>query len=457
MRQAVAVDTQRDIPFPLTPVASDGKLPEAVDAVVIGGGIAGVSAAYYLARKRLRVALVEKGRIGAEQSGRNWGWVRQQNRDERELPLARESLAIWGELGKEIGIDLGFRRRGLTYLSEDPAELARWEAWVTMAQGYQVSSRVLSAAEARALVPGDNSRLIGGVHSPTDGRAEPTMAAPALAEGARKLGATLHQDCAVRGMETQAGRVSAVVTEKGRIRTDLVLCAAGAWTSMFCRHHGISFPQSGVGSTAFATGPAPELVEGGLSASGFTLRRRLDGGYTVAIRGRGRIEITPQGLRYARQFMRIFRERRAASISSLTLGVGRSFFTGPEALARWNLDSVSPFEAMRVLNPAPDDSVIRAALDALGKGFPALRGVKVAHKWASWIDSTPDAVAVISPVTALPGFFIASGFSGHGFGVGPASGRLAADLMNGDPPIVDPHPLRFSRFTDGGMDRPAEM
>ncbi|MGG5819394.1 NAD(P)/FAD-dependent oxidoreductase [Falsiroseomonas sp. HW251] len=447
-------DPARDIPFPLVPVASDPHLPVEADVVVIGGGIAGVAACYFLSKKGHRVALVEKGRIGAEQSGRNWGWVRQQNRDERELPLAKWALECWAGLSAEIGADLGFRREGLVYVTDKPADLARWEKWVAMARDHQVHSRMLGAVEANAMAPGGQGRWIGGVHSPSDGRAEPTMAAPALAEAARRLGATIHQDCAARGMETQAGAVSAVVTERGRIRTARVLCAAGAWTSLFCRWHGIDFPQSGVRSTAFATTPGPAVIEGGLSTPGVTLRRRLDGGYTVAIRNRGRIDVTPQGLRYARQFLPMLRDRWSESIS---VGIGRSFFSGPEALARWSLDTVSPFERTRVLNPAPDAPTIRAALEALGQVFPALKGLVVAQQWGGWIDSTPDAVAAIGPVPGLPGFFVSSGFSGHGFGVGPAAGRLAADLVAGDAPILDPRPLRFTRFAEGDTGAPAAM
>ena len=195
---------------PLEAVTSDPRLPDKADVVVIGGGIVGVSAAYFLAKKGHSVALLEKGRIAAEQSSRNWGWCRQQNRDRRELPLMQHSMALWATLDSEINADMGFRRTGLIYVTKDPQELASWEAWVTMAQQFQVGSRMLTAAEAREMTPGNAQDWIGGVHSPHDGRAEPTMAAPALAEGARRLGASIHQQCAVRGVDIEAGRVAGV-------------------------------------------------------------------------------------------------------------------------------------------------------------------------------------------------------------------------------------------------------
>ncbi|EHK75073.1 FAD dependent oxidoreductase, partial [Sinorhizobium meliloti CCNWSX0020] len=114
------------MPAPLNFVHTTRELPDTADAVVIGGGIVGVFTAYYLARRGLKVALVEKGRIGAEQSSRNWGWCRQQNRDARELPMATKSLDLWERFAAENGEDTGFHRCGLFYLSNSEEELAGW-------------------------------------------------------------------------------------------------------------------------------------------------------------------------------------------------------------------------------------------------------------------------------------------------------------------------------------------
>ncbi len=436
---------------PIETVDSDPELPEKADVVVIGGGIIGVSAAYQLARKGLRVALVEKGRVGAEQSSRNWGWCRIQGRTLPEVPLAQLSLSIWSDMQRETGFDVGFRRTGLAVVTKDPAELADWEEWTERARDFQLDTRMLSSDELRELVPDSGTRWLGGMYSATDGRAEPLKAAPLIARAARKLGVTIHQGCAARGLETKAGAVSAVVTEKGRIRAGAVLCAGGAWSSMFLRHHGLSFPQAGVFASACRTGPAPEVYAGGMYEAGYAFRRRDDGGYTVAVGGAGRVELTPQNLRHALTFVPLYLKRR----KKVRLRLGRAFFSGPEAFTRWTNEQVSPFEKIRVLDPPPDMRLIDAAMARFRADYPVLKDIEVADAWGGFIDSTPDARPVISPVEALPGLTLAAGFSGHGFGLGPGAGRLAADLVAGDPPSVDPHAFRFSRFSDGTKLRPS--
>jgi glycine/D-amino acid oxidase-like deaminating enzyme len=440
---------------PLDQVQGDTELPAQADVAIIGGGIAGVTAAWFLAKRGLSVVLLEKGQIAAEQSGRNWGWVRRQNRDVLELPLMRHSMELWDSLARETGADLGFRRTGLIYVTKSPTELATWEAWLEKARPWQVPSRMIGPAEARALTPGNEQDWIGGVHAPEDGRAEPAMAAPALATAARGLGVRILQGCAVRGLDITGGRVSGVITERGRIAADRVLCAAGAWASMFCRRHGIDLPQAGVRSTVFATTPAAEVTPGGLVTPDFILTRRLDGGYMIATNDRGTLEITPQGLRYARQFWPLFRARR----KNLKIRVGGSLLSGPEAqLGKWAFDRESPFERHRIYSPASDTAVVEPALRTLVATYPALAGIRLARIWSGWIDSTPDALPVISEVPALPGFFLSTGFSGHGFGIGPGAGRLAADLVAGATPIVDPAPFRLARLADGStLTTPAGM
>ena len=151
---------------------------------------------------------------------------------------------MWSGLNEELGAETGFRRTGLVYVTTSQADLDRYADWTDKAREMQMHSHVLSAAEAATMTPGSTGKWVGGIHSPTDGRAEPALAVPAIAQGARRLGVTIHQDCAARGLETSAGRVSGVVTEKGAIRASAVLVAGGVWTSMFCRHHGIDMKGS---------------------------------------------------------------------------------------------------------------------------------------------------------------------------------------------------------------------
>ncbi|WP_245262736.1 FAD-binding oxidoreductase [Ensifer sp. BR816] len=404
----------------------------------------GATAAFFLAERGLSVALVEKGHVGCEQSSRNFGWCRRQMRDARELPLSGIALQAWDEFAAKIGDDVGFRRCGLLYATDNPKQLAEWEAWRETARPFNVNTKMLSAREAAAAIPAKGRQWLGGVHSINDGKAEPAIAAPTIANGARKFGATIHQECAARGLEMVDGAVAGVITEKGTIRTQAVLCAGGAWTSMFCHQYGVLFPQASVRQTALRTRPTTDLGEA-IYTPECALTRRLDGSYTLAISGRATLDITPQGLRYARSFMPMFMKR----LKAVQIGINGSFFRGPEAFASWNSDTTSPFERMRVLDPAPSRRTIAAILKGVTNQFPALTGIEVADSWGGYVDCTPDAVPVISQADGLKGLYLAAGGSGHGFGLGPGIGRLAADLVANDTPCVDPTPFRLSRFFDG--------
>jgi glycine/D-amino acid oxidase-like deaminating enzyme len=432
------------------PVRSDEALPARADVVIVGGGIIGTSAALFLAEKGVSVALCEKGHIAGEQSSRNWGWCRKMGRDPRELPLIIESLRLWQGMNERVAAETGFRQSGIMYLAESPAELGELETWLGHARQYQLDTRLVSRDEAGELMPGLTGNWVGGLYTPGDGKAEPQRAAPAIAEAARRSGAAILTQCAVRGIETAGGRVSGVVTEKGRVACSEVVLAGGAWSRLFSGNLGIELPQLKVLASVMRTEPLSGGPE--ISASGglFGIRKRMDGGYTVATLGVRTIDLVPDNFRL------FFPYLPAARLhwKRLRFRIGRRFVEEWRMPRRWGLDRETPFEAVRTLDPEPDPYVLNRAQAAVAEAFPLFRGVAVAERWGGMIDVMPDAIPVISPVDSVPGFFIATGFSGHGFGIGPGAGKLVADMVAGDPTLVDPAPFRLTRFTDGSNPQP---
>ncbi|UVC12280.1 FAD-binding oxidoreductase (plasmid) [Rhizobium sp. TH2] len=441
------------MPAPLVRIETMAPQPEIADVVVIGGGIVGVFAAYYLVRRGLKVVLVEKGLIGAEQSSRNWGWCRQQNRDARELPIATKSLDLWDQFAADTGEDTGFRRCGLLYLSNNEDELAGWARWRDFARTVGVTTHMLSAEEATERGKATSKQWKGGVYSPSDGTADPSKAAPAVARAIISAGGVIVQNCAARGIETSGGRLSAVVTEKGTIRTKLAVLAGGAWASSFCNNLGVRFPQASVRSSILSVEPGIEGLPDALHTAEVSVTRRADGGHTLAISGRARVDVTPQQIRFARYFVPMFARRWR----NLAPGGLEGWRSGHESLARWQLDEQTPMERMRVLDPLVDESAVAEILRRARQLLPQLAKAKVAAKWAGYVDSTPDGVPAIGEIPNIPGLILAAGFSGHGFGIGPGTGHLIADLMTGRTPIVDSLPYRPERLVASAWGKVADF
>jgi glycine/D-amino acid oxidase-like deaminating enzyme len=432
------------------PVIADDVVPPRASVVIVGGGIIGVSAALFLARKKVSVVLCEKGHIAGEQSSRNWGWCRKQGRDSREIPLIIGALRLWEGMNEMVEGETGFRRTGILHVCDSEAELARRAEWLDLARPYQLDTRLLSSQELSDLMPGATRRFPGALYTASDGRAEPQKAAPAIAQAARRQGATILTGCAVRGVETSGGKISGVVTEKGRIACDAVVLAGGAWSRLFCRGLGLRLPQLKVRSSVLRTAPLENGPECAAWLPEFAYRKRLDGGYTIASAGTITADLVPDSFTFFADFLPIMK----MELAQLRLKLGSRFVEEWRQARPAPPDQSSPYEKVRVLDPAPEVGRTEAALAKLKILYPAFAQAKVAQHWAGLIDVTPDAVPVISPVDAVPGFFIATGFSGHGFGIGPAAGRLVADLVTGDQPIVDPTAFRFARFSDGSRPRP---
>ncbi len=438
--------------FPIsleTPVRFPGPLPAACDVVVIGGGVIGVMTAWFLAERGLRVTVCEKGRIAAEQSSRNWGWVRQQGRDPAELPIMVEAMRHWDSLAQGFGDALGFRRTGVMYLATTDREIAGFEGWLPHARDHGVDTRLISRAEVVSTLKGAVAGWTGGLVTPSDARAEPWVAVPMIAAEAARRGVTVVEGCAVRSLDLAAGRVVGVVTEQGRVACDRAVLAGGAWSSLFARAHGVSFPQLSVLASVAATEPMPEVWPGAAADDEFAFRRRADGGYSLAPGSGHDFWIGPDAVRNLGTYLPVLKKDFRST--GFRPAAPSGFPDGWRTPRRWSADRVSPFERQRILNPAPNMTRLGRVQDAFARAFPGLGRPRLKTAWAGMIDTLPDVVPVIDRVAAIPGLVLATGMSGHGFGIGPGMGRVIADLVAGRAVGHDLSRFRLSRFSDGSV------
>jgi glycine/D-amino acid oxidase-like deaminating enzyme len=232
-----------------------------------------------------------------------------------------------------------------------------------------------------------------------------------------------------------------------------VVLAGGVWSRLFCRPLDLRLPQLKVLSSVMRTEPLAGGPEASASGFGFGLRKRLDGGYTVASWSGNVADIVPDSFRFFRDFLPAMRMQRR----EVRLRFGRRFVQELAQPRRWKLDQPSPFEAVRILDPPPHRRILEQARVHVTEAFPVFHTMRVAESWGGMIDVTPDGIPVISAVDTLPGFFIATGFTGHGFGIAPGAGRLMAELVMGETPVVDPAPFRYSRFSDGTLPKPSPL
>lgn len=435
-----------------TPVRFADTLPDGCDVTIIGGGVIGIFAALYMARAGIKVAVCEKGRIAGEQSSRNWGWIRQHGRDEAELPIMMEASRLWEEADRDTGNRTGFQRRGVTYLASSQKKLDELAGWLDTAREHQLDTRVLSKSEVdklidRSAMQKDRHQWVGATHTASDGRAEPWMAVPAVAELARKEGVTIREDCAVRGLDIAAGRVRGVVTEAGRIACEQVIVAAGAWSSLFLQRHGINIPQLSVRSTVCQSVPLPEFLSGNAGDENISFRRREDGGYTLGGGAASDHYIGRDSFRNMFKYLPVFRHHVADT--RLRLMAPKGFPDAWSTARNWADDEPGPFEAMRVLNPKPNLRQIEKIRNNFSQRFPDIGKPEIRHAWAGMIDAMPDIVPIVDRVPSLEGLVVATGMSGHGFGIAPGFGRILAAMVQNREHGHDIGRFRFSRFTDG--------
>ena len=426
----------------IDPVQTSNALPPATTVVIIGGGIIGLTAALTLAERGIPVVVIEKGRIAGEQSSRNLGWVRKTSRHADDIPLALAADRLWAQMPGRVGADVGYRQAGIMFIARNEAQMNMHQNWLKSVEHLSLDSRLLSNREIADKMPGGQGNWAGGIFTPSDARAEPTLASSAIARAAMAKGAIIVEHCAVRTLVTSAGRVSGVMTERGEVRCEQVLLAGGLWSRRFLGNLGVNLPTLPLTCSVLRTKPMEGPTDIAVGAPDFSFRKHQDGGFIITQRGKLDAFLTLDHLLLGTRFLPQLKAQR----DFLKISLGKYFLNDLALARRWKADSVTPFEKVRVQDPPANHGLNDDALRNLRAAWPVFQQAEIAAAWAGTIDVTPDSNPVIGPVASIPGLTLATGFSGHGFGTSPAAGHLAADLVSGQTPIIDPAPYRFERL-----------
>ncbi|HWL82699.1 MAG TPA: FAD-binding oxidoreductase [Roseomonas sp.] len=412
--------------------------PEAADVAIVGGGITGCATALELARQGLRVALFERGEPGREQSSRAWGFVRQQGRHPAELPLAAEANALWHELTAQYGAAAtGFETGGILTPAETPDDEARIVAAHHDASGFGLRTRILSAAALREKLPQLAGSWRGGLLTDGDGYAEPALATATIAAAAREAGVRFHTRQPVLEVSLKGGAVEGIVTAAGLHRAGVVLLANGVGAASLGRRLGLAMPVQVVRSTVARTVAAAPFTRLAMWGPKVAYRPRADGSFVIGNGYRGvggDYDITPNSFRHLRHFLPAYRRNWRL----LRLSLGREF----TAQLRATGSTAAP-------EPPPNRRKVAHNLAAFRALFPHLGELPLDTAWAGRIDLTPDVIPIMDRPWAERDLYIAAGFSGHGFALGPSVGRQMAAWITRGRPALDLSAFRLSRFTDG--------
>lgn len=421
---------------------------KAADVIVIGGGISGCATAYELSRRGAKVILVEQGEIAQEQSRRAWGFVRQQGRHPAEAPLAKAALARWSELSEELQADLELVRNGLLMPAETDEDVKRIEGTAEVAITSGLSTRIVSSNEIGRLIPELRGTWKAGLYTPDDGHAEPIKATRAFADAAVRLGTVLKLGTRVLDIEVAHGKAAGVKTTAGRISAASVVCASGINGSLFAERFGVTIPLRGVRSTVVETNRTTPFTDIAVWGPYVAIRPTVRGSFYLGNGYRGTAadyDITFGALHHLRYFLPSY----VRNARRLNMVFGREFFAD---LGRRAKDLFSEFAAAP-FQPEPRLNEFKATHNEqrFSEAFPQLRNLGRHRAWAGRVDLTPDLIPAIGQLKSVPGLYIATGFSGHGFGLGPITGQILSELVLDGRTSFNLAPFDPHRFANGPL------
>lgn len=369
------------------------------DVIIIGGGVVGCAAAYYLAKKGVTDVIVLEAdkSIGHGGSSRNGGGVRQSGRDVRELPYAMYAVQnMWPTLSEELGMDVEYYQRGNLRLGKTDAHLKKLNTLASNAQALGLDMHVIDGKEVKEICPYLSDEIIGASWCPTDGHANPLLTTLAYYKRALEMGVRFFTEAKVQTLKKIKGVLRQVILETGEIfEGEQVIVAAGYESRFLARTVGIDVPMTRYFEEALVTEMQPKMFDImlGTADADFYGHQSQHGSFVFGSESglEEATDMAPEDLR----------------TSALTLSAG-----------------------------------CRAVMGYI----PMLADAKIVRSWGGWLDLCYDGVPVISKVKEVPGLILACGFTGHGFGTAPSVGLMLAQMVLGEETVVDISALRYDRF-----------
>ncbi|MHA6645634.1 NAD(P)/FAD-dependent oxidoreductase [Mesorhizobium sp. A623] len=417
-------------------------VPGKVDVAVIGGGIIGCATAWRLAEKGISVSVFERGTIASEQSSRAWGFIRQQGRNEAELPLAAEANRLWTELTERFGNkSIQFVRGGILVPAESESDVDRVVKGHETARAFGLDTRLLDSNEVKALLPEMSGAWRAGLFTAGDAHADPELSTQTIARAARIAGAAIFENTLITSVEP-AARAWRVNTLHGNVEASTIVLANGISAPFLARSLGYRLPiqivKSSVGKT-FTAAPFTSVAVWGPKVA---FRPSPNGSFTLGNGYRGMgvdYEITIDSFRELKHFLPAYRN----NWRQLSLSLGKDFIHQIKA----RLSDATAAGAMP--EPTPNRRKVLRNLSCFRRLFPHLGLIELETMWAGRLDMTPDVIPIIDRPDGDRNMFIAAGFSGHGFALGPSIGKQLAEWITEGRPSLDLSPFRLARFKDG--------
>lgn len=425
---------------------TEGKIPPSADVVVIGAGILGIMTAINLTERGLSVVIVEKGNIAGEQSSRFYGQLITYKMEGQTFMLHHLGKQHWREMNAKVGVDTSYRTQGrveVPFNDEDLENVKKWIAKKTEEVGANnpLKTRIIHGSELNQRLKGAVSDWKIAGFEEDSGSLDPEIATFRMAEYAKKIGVKIYTQCAARGIETQGGAVSDVVTEKGAIRTSRVILSGGAWSRLFMQNLGVDLE-------TLPAYQSQQLISGGAGLPGANValpgniffREQADGTYATS----PRIEVIPivkDSFVYGYKYIPLLTEPDAAVHISINEQLLNSF----SQKSNWKLDEKSPFESNRDMVAFQDVKDLDKSLAKLKKEFPAFNNSKIIDRWSGAMAIAPDESPIISAVKECPGLVVNTATS-WGMTESPVSASIAADILLGEDPVLDAKAFSLYRF-----------